>query len=166
MGNKYFRSHKMSPIQMVVWQMMSIRNTYQNIKSSSINKDSLTCVMEITPSENSDTYTIEISYKYGKSPQAKLLSHKLEKRNGKYPHHIFGFDKDDHATLCVFHKGTDGWNKDVLISKSFIPWVSTWLNTYEYWLITGEWHYSEMFIGEDGNDKDGDKNDPTNKTTN
>ncbi len=156
MGNKYFHSKRMSNIQRVLWQLRSIRNTYSNIESSSCGKDSLTCVMKITPSEHSDTYTVEISYKCGKIPQAKLLSHKLEKRNDKYPHHIFGIDKNGHAELCVFHQKTDFWNRDVLISESFIPWVSTWLNTYEYWLITGEWHYSEVFIGKDGKIKGGD----------
>ena len=29
------------------------------------------------------------------------------------------------------------------IALSFVPWIVTWLNTYEYWLITGEWSYDE-----------------------
>ena len=158
MANKYFPSRKMSSVQKVLWQLMSIKNMYSNIESSSITKNGFTCIMNITPSENSDTYKVEISYQHGYYPKAKLLSHKLEKRNGNYPHHIFGMDKNGCARLCVFHQDSKEWNSDMLISKSFIPWVSTWLNTYEYWLITGEWHYAEMINGKDekargGNEK-------------
>lgn len=158
MANKYFPSRKMSSVQKVLWQLMSIKNMYSNIESSSITKNGFTCIMNITPSENSDTYKVEISYQHGYYPKAKLLSHKLEKRNGNYPHHIFGMDKNGCARLCVFHQDSKEWNSDMLISKSFIPWVSTWLNTYEYWLITGEWHYAEIINGKDkkargGNEK-------------
>lgn len=166
MANKYFRSRKMSPIQKELWQLTNIRKTYSNIESSSMDKKGFKCVMNITPSANSDTYKVEISYKYGSYPQAKLLSHKLEKRNNKYPHHIFGFDKNDCAYLCVFHGASNEWNRDMLISETFIPWVSTWLNTYEFWLITGEWHYDEIINGQEKIAKDGGKNDTTNKTTN
>lgn len=154
MGSKYFRSRKMSPIKYVIWQLSSIRDTYSNIESSTRIKNGFKCIMNITPSENSDTYKVEISYQYGYSPKAKLLSHKLEEKDGKLPHHIFGFDKDGRAFLCVFHQKSGEWNKNMLISQSFIPWVSTWLNTYEFWLITGEWHYDEIIDGKEKMAKD------------
>lgn len=166
MANKYIPSRKMSPIQKVVWQLSNIRKTYSNIESSTIAKKGFVCVMNITPSENSDTYKVEISYKYGFYPKAKLISHKLEKRDGKYPHHIYGMDKNGNAYLCVFHQDSNEWNNNMLISESFIPWVSTWLNTYEFWQITGEWHYDEIINGQDKTAKDGGKDDTTSKTTN
>ena len=166
MANKYFRSRKMSPIQKVVWQLLSIRNTYSNVESSAITKKGFVCIMNITPSVNSDTYKVEISYEYGFYPKAKLLSHKLEKRNGKYPHHTYGMDENGCARLCVFHQDSNEWNSNMLISESFIPWVSTWLNTYEFWLITGEWHYDEIINGQEKTAKDGGKDDTTSKTKN
>ena len=33
------------------------------------------------------------------------------------------------------------------VADSFVSWVCTWLSTYEYWLVTGKWHYDEMFTG-------------------
>ena len=33
--------------------------------------------------------------------------------------------------------------QEVEIEDTFVPWISAWLNTYEYWLITGKWHYAE-----------------------
>ena len=80
----------------------------------------------------------------GYRPRAVLLSPNLEKRDGAYPHHIYGVDKAGHAILCVYCPDKGEWSSDMPIAKSFIPWVSTWLNTYEYWLITGEWHYDEI----------------------
>ena len=152
MGSKYFRPRKMSPIKEIIWQLSSIRKTYSNVESYSRTNNSFSCVMNITPSENSDTYKVEISYQSGYYPKAKLLSHKLEERNGKLPHHIFGVDNDGHAELCVFHPNE--WNGKTLISQSFIPWVSTWLNAYEFWLITGKWHYDEINVGKEKSEKD------------
>ena len=157
MAKKYFNSRKMSPIQRAMWQLTSIRNTYSNVESSKLTKNGFTCTMNIMPSEHSDTYKVEISYRYGLCPKVKLISHKLEKRNGKYPHHIFDIDKNGYAQLCVFHRDYDGWSRDMLISESFIPWVSTWLNTYEFWLITGEWHYDEIIDGQEKTAKGGEK---------
>lgn len=48
--------------------------------------------------------------------------------------------------MCAYHRDKN-WNQQMFIAESFIPWVCTWLNTYEYWLITGEWHYDEAFPG-------------------
>ena len=154
MAGKYFRSRQMSSIKEIVWQLSSIRNTYGNIESCKNTSSSFSCIMNIMPSENSDTYKVEISYKCGYYPKVKLLSHKIEERNGKLPHHIYGFDKNGHALLCVFHQESGEWNKDMLISKSFIPWVSTWLNAYEFWLITGEWHYDEIIAEKENKAKD------------
>ena len=154
MGSKYFRTRRMSPIKEIVWQLSSIRNTYSNIESSTRTNNSFSCIMNITPSENSDTYKVEISYRCGYYPKAKLLSHKLEKRNGTLPHHTYGCDKEDNAWLCVFHQKSGEWNSKMLISQSFIPWVSTWLNAYEFWLITGEWHYDEIVAGKEVSIKD------------
>ena len=61
MANKYFKPHRMSSIQEIVWQVMSIRNTYSNIESLTKNKNSFHCIMNIIPSENSDPYRVEIS---------------------------------------------------------------------------------------------------------
>lgn len=157
MGSKRFHARKMSPIQNVIWQLLSIRKTYSNIESYTRTNNSFSCVMSITPSENSDTYKVEISYRYGCSPKAKLLSHKLEEKDGKPPHHTYGCDKDGHAWLCVFHQKSGEWNSKMRISQSFIPWVSTWLNAYEFWQITGEWHYDEIIADKEKSEKDEQK---------
>ena len=51
-------------------------------------------------------------------------------------------------TNCVFITPNikNGISKCMLQIR-FVPWVCTWLSTYEYWLVTGKWHYDEMFTG-------------------
>lgn len=154
MAGKYCRARRMSPVQKEIWQLAGIRKTYSAIiEHSERTNNGIICIMDITPSENSDTYKVEISYRYGQYPKAKLLSHKLEKRNGEYPHHKYGIDNNGYARLCVFCPGCNEWNSDMLISESFIPWISTWLNAYEFWLITGEWHYDEILLNGEKKEK-------------
>ena len=100
--------------------------------------------MEVRPSEESVPYSIKITYKYSDGfPMVWLLSPMIQKMSGKYPHHIYGWDKDGHPRLCVYYPSYREWTSSCNIATTFIPWVITWLNAYEYWLITGEWHYDE-----------------------
>jgi len=146
MARKFPKAKAATPYVRFMNQYTGIKNTYGNIESSQIRKDCFEVVMNITPSENSATYKVRIAYRIGYKPRAILLSPDLKKRDGEYPHHIYGFDKAGHAILCVYCPHKNEWNSNMPIATSFIPWVSTWLNTYEYWLITGEWHYDEVLV--------------------
>lgn len=144
MARKFPRRKNYNPMVKLLRHYTEIKRLYGNIESSVLSKDSFTVIMNITPSENSQTYRVKISYRYGYKPRAVLLSPDLQQKEGKYPHHIYEMDKNGHARLCVYCPFLDEWNEDMSIATSFIPWASTWLNTYEYWLITGEWHYDEI----------------------
>lgn len=144
MARKFPRRKNYNPMVKLLRHYTEIKRLYGNIESSVLSKDSFTVIMNITPSENSQTYKVKISYRYGYKPRAVLLSPDLQQKEGKYPHHIYEMDKNGHARLCVYCPFLDEWDEDMSIATSFIPWVSTWLNTYEYWLITGEWHYDEI----------------------
>lgn len=144
MARKFHKAKRTPPYLRFMNQYSRIKNTYGNIESSQIHGHYFEIVMNVTPSENSATYKVKISCRMGYRPKVVLLSPDLEKRDGKYPHHIYGFDKEGHATLCVYCPHKDEWNSNMSIATSFIPWISTWLNTYEYWLITCEWHYDEV----------------------
>ena len=144
MARKFPRRKNYNPMVKLLRHYTEIKRLYGNIESSVLSKDSFTVIMNITPSENSQTYRVKISYRYGYKPRAVLLSPDLQQKEGKYPHHIYEMDKNGHARVCVYCPFLDEWNEDMSIATSFIPWVSTWLNTYEYWLITGEWHYDEI----------------------
>jgi hypothetical protein len=131
---------KQKPIPLTV-QLMRIKAMYGNVENGTCHKNQLSCVLAITPSEHSRLYRVKVLYKIKKRPQAILLSPSLEEVDGKRPHHLYGDDENGHPRLCV--NAPEDWRYDgtMLLATSFIPWISTWLNTYEYWLITGEWHY-------------------------
>lgn len=106
----------------------------------------LVCVLDIQPSPESQIYRVRITYKISDgAPKAWLIKPDMQKYNGKYPHHKYGKDENGNYQLCVYYPKYKEWNQQMYIADTFIPWVCTWLNTYEYWLVTGEWHYDEMF---------------------
>ena len=129
-------------------QIYSVKFQYSNtIESFNYNRniDKLTCVMNLRPSPESRIYKVRIEYQKGLFPHVWLLEPELEMADGKRAHHVYWGkeDKEGHPQLCVFHDEEDNWNSNRLIGNVFIPWVISWLYTYEYWLLTGEWHYSE-----------------------
>jgi hypothetical protein len=120
--------------------------TYANVESCDIRNGELVCIMDITPSTVSDTYRIKISYKMRDFPRAWVLSPEL-KKYGDESKHLYP-SVGPYPELCTFYPKYREWRSEYLLSQFFIPWISTWLNTYEYWLITGEWHYDESPHGQ------------------
>ena len=129
-----------------VSQYLEIKRTYKNIENYAIHRNRFEIVMNIMPSDNSSTYKVKLICQQGRSPMVILLSPLLEQKDGRYPHHIYKIYKSGQAKLCVYYPGNNEWDNNMSIATTFIPWISTWLNAYEYWLITGEWHYDEKFI--------------------
>ncbi len=111
-----------------------------------IERSELLCVMRLQPSENSDVYKVKITYKISDiSPKVWLISPHMQMFEGRPPHHVYDKDEQEHYRLCVFDPKQKEWTQQMFLAESFVPWVCTWLNTYEFWLITGEWHYDEAF---------------------
>ncbi len=139
---------KQSPVTLPV-QMFSIKQTYGDlIETLEIKNGVLSCVMKLRPATDCQIYKIRIRYKLSDySPKAWLLDPELQRVDGMLPHHIYGYDNEGHPQLCVYYPGYNEWNRQMMISHSFIPWIVTWLNTYEYWLITGKWTYDESPSG-------------------
>ena len=147
MGNKCYFQNKAIPL---IQQGLKLRKLYGNlIDSISISKSELVCIMNLQPSEHSDTYTVKIIYKISDiSPKVWLIAPELQKVEGKRPHHIYEVDEQGRCRLCVCDPKLKEWNQQMFIADSFVPWICTWLNTYEYWAITGEWHYDETIRSE------------------
>ena len=137
--------HRKVPPVSLASQVLSIKSKYGPlIEFCSISNSRLSCCMSLRPAPDCEEYRILIHYKISDySPKVWLLSPELQRVNGKRPHHIYDYDYDGHPRLCVYYPGYSEWNQHMLISDSFIPWIITWLNTYEYWLITGQWLYDE-----------------------
>lgn len=135
---------KMQPLTLSQ-QFYGLKSTYRNILSCGIIREVLTCIMEIKPSENSDTYQVKIRYQLGHPPRIWLLDPLMQQRNGEYPKHLYlqNADAAGHQCLCLYYPGYNEWHGNKLLSTTIVPWISAWLNTYEYWLITGEWQYPE-----------------------
>lgn len=124
-------------------QLMQLRRIYGSLIVDSTIKDSvLSCTILLTPSTESETYTVLITYKLSDySPRSWMIKPALELYHGKEPEHIYGFDSKNHPRLCVYDPRSREWNQQMFIANTYVPWIVTWLNTYEYWQITGEWFY-------------------------
>lgn len=129
-------------------QIYSVKIKYNNvIEYFNYNRhiEKFICVMNLQPSPESGIYKVRVEYQKGLFPRVWLIEPELEMVDGKRAHHVYWGkeDKDGHPQLCVFYNAEDNWNSNRLVGDVFIPWVISWLYTYEYWLLTGEWHYSE-----------------------
>lgn len=147
-----FQKHKTLTL---LQQLFLINGKYKNVIKSYIKNNTLVVALKIKPTENSSEYIVEVRYKKGYKPTALLVYPNLQEFEGKRPHHIYGFRRDK-AILCIYDTRNKSceWNKDMVLADTVIPWVSTWLFAYEYWLITGVWHYDEI-VG----DKKDERND-------
>ena len=124
-------------------QQLKIKETYSNIENCTVRRNKLQCVLRIKPSEHSQTYRVQVLYELKKRPKALLLSPPLKEVNGKRPHHLHEKDNFGYPSLCVYFDEFDVAGCTDFLADTFIPWISTWLHAYEYWIITGEWHYPE-----------------------
>ena len=141
MANRFLRNAGLSLAQ----QKICLERVYgELIVSCTISKGELCCIMHLQPSLESEVYLVKIVYKFtDKFPKVWLIDPPLEKSEGKYPHHKYEWDRAGHPRLCVYYPGYNEWNPNMNIATSFVPWIVTWLNTYEYWLVTGQWFYDE-----------------------
>ena len=139
--------HKNEPIGLPL-QKFYLEQVYGDlIESCTIKKRTLTCYINLKPSDESIVYQIKIQYRLKDYfPQVWLLSPSLEMWNDEYPHHLLESDREGHPQLCVFDPDQNEWNWHMNIATSFVTWIVSWLNAYEYWLITGEWHYAERIL--------------------
>lgn len=122
-------------------QLLRIKQQYSNIEDPFYKNNEMRVRMHIKPTEDSDTYTVDISYKLNRSPYVLLISPQLKTYKGAKPHHLYD-DVNGYPRLCLYYKNE--WTKKDYIADTIIPWISTWLFAYEYWLITGIWEYAEV----------------------
>lgn len=133
-------------------QLLYLRTIYADCIKSIENKNGkLVCIMTLRPSQESCVYKIKIECKQLGRPKVWLLSPPLKRVNGELPHHLYDKEnKDKYPRLCMYdsRKGHDEFIDNKPWAYTLIPWVLSWLNTYEYWLITGKWHHAEVIKGE------------------
>lgn len=139
---------KAAPIGLPV-QLMHLKQMYSKIITNiGIQGSVLSCTVLLKPSMESETYRILITYKLSDySPSSWLIEPHVELHDGKLPEHIYGVNTKGHPCLCVYYPKEKEWVPQMLIATSYLPWILTWLNAYEYWLITGEWDYPAVSHG-------------------
>jgi hypothetical protein len=99
-------------------------------------KHTLKCRCQITPSNLSTTYTVEIKYKVGRSPRVYVRKPTLIPcPKGKLPH-VYAPDN----RLCLFYPEDRSSTDQMLLADTILPWTSEWLFYYELWSVNGyEW---------------------------
>ena len=85
----------------------------------------------LQPTSFSPKYTIEINYKFGKYPIVKIIEPEII----EFTPHTFSKNK-----ICTFYPSTENWSSTQYLSETLIPWICDWINYYELYLVTGEWH--------------------------
>jgi len=95
----------------------------------------LSAIGQLQPSELSDTYTVCVNQKGGRSPEVKVLDPELRQgRNGEKIPHMYSQER-----LCLYLPGSGEWKPDDPIAHTILPWALMWLYFYEIWHATGEW---------------------------
>lgn len=95
----------------------------------------LKAVGDLQPTARSVTYTVQIAYQLGDSPDITLLNPKIEKNfKGEMPEHLYSKER-----LCLYRPIYGEFKPSDLISETIIPWIALWLYHYEVWHITGDW---------------------------
>ena len=143
-----YKHGKAVPIKLPI-QLIRLKQTYGKlIVDCGIKGSTLFCTILLSPSSESEIYKILIKYKLSDyAPKSWLIEPQVQMDGNKRPKHIYGFDSMGHPQLCVYDPSASEWSRQQLLATSYVPWIITWLNTYEYWLITGLWLYPEAQHG-------------------
>jgi len=105
---------------------------------TAMRQNSVSWLGGLAPSDYGRTYTIEMIYKRGDSPKVWVREPNLKELAGeKLLPHVY-----DQKTqqLCLFLPGCGLWSSEKSIASTIMLWAFLWLQYFELWLITGEWH--------------------------
>ena len=117
-------------------QAAQLRYFYPESKVVNLDHGNLIWRCELTPSEISDIYTIEIRYFSGEHPKMYVVKPKplmLHPGATELPH-VFNHERQE---ICTHFFGE--WNWSMPLATTYGPWASRWLHSYETWVVTGTW---------------------------
>jgi hypothetical protein len=128
---------KIKPIT-IASQAFNIKGMYKDALVNTIQDKELQLVLYVKPSPMADTYKIKLVYNISASPTVYVLEPKpLSFAKGEIVlPHCFDTPKQK---LCLYYPKNKEWTKNMLLSKTIIPWTYDWLYHYEIWLATGTW---------------------------
>ena len=103
-----------------------------------MSRNSVSWLGKISPSDYGRTYTIELLYKQGASPKVWVREPDLKQLAGeKLLPHVY-----DQKTqqLCLYLPDCGFWNSQKPVASTIMLWACLWLQYFELWLATDEWH--------------------------
>lgn len=107
---------------------------FPSFEAKVISPRKLVCSGKLKPTARSPEYSFELSYLLNHRPKIQIIDPKLIRNfnNEPIPHTFSG------NLPCLYYKWD--FNGTMIIAKTIIPWLNTWLYFYEDWHVTGKWN--------------------------
>lgn len=97
-----------------------------------IDRNGLTCIGKVRPSEYSINYIYKVKFTVGKKPKVFAISPKIE-----YHEEIHMYPQDH--SLCLYYPGDFSWTASSHLYDTIIPWTHEWFLFYELHQVYGIW---------------------------
>lgn len=95
----------------------------------------LTWEGKFSPTTQSDTYHLRMTYTLEKAPEMRLVAPEIRRINGRRPEHMY-----NDTRLCLYMTGSGEWHDSKFLAETIVPWAAEWLWHYEVWLASdGTW---------------------------
>ncbi len=130
MANSFPKLRGLTPVQhILMMQKLHPQFSYR------IQRDAVTWMGKLSPTDLSETYEVRIDCKQNERPQVWVMKPKLSQRDESKPIPHLYLEGD----LCLYRPSKAEWRPTDLIAETLVPWASLWLYYYEVWHATGEW---------------------------
>ena len=142
------KNRTLKPIPIAA-QRYALRERYGELVTFlPVPRQQLVCLIALRPSPHSCKYVVRVSYGLHwsqRTPRVWLLSPLLDQGGHQQVPHVYEYNSQGHARLCVYNPNQREFRPEQhLLANSLVPWILTWLNTYEFWLLTGQWVYPQI----------------------
>lgn len=112
----------------------------------------------LQPTPISREYKVVVEYTLEKSPTCVVKSPDLSGLAGErqIPHTYKNETETEGTQLCLYlpqvrHKNRiSEWQPTMFLADTIIPWASTWLLYFEFWLFSGQWDGGGVEHDEEG----------------
>lgn len=121
----------------LVNQNIALREMFPDCEIRRFKEYSIIWTHKLLPSPLSASYVVQIRYVRKKGIKVYVLDPKplqLAKGHSSLPH-VYSHE---HQELCLYH-GNE-WHPGMFYTQTIVPWIVEWLNHYEVWVATGNWH--------------------------
>jgi len=113
-------------------QAFVLKRKYPKSEVKSVGINFIVWQGEIKPTAFSESYLIEVRYRFKNRPDVYVIEPDLIK-DKEIPHTF------EDGSLCLFRFKYFEWDSSMIIADTIIPWTALWLYYYELWLVCNEW---------------------------